>query len=248
MATASSRVDYVGAQEDSSTHCESLLTHTVSMSESCDPMLCTSSAVWFLPLATIFGHYLRSAPLAHALFRSAECRHLASLKLKRPVLDLGCGMGEFASHAVGARLDVGVDCLAAPLSTARTLGRFRSVVQADAARLPVAGESFASVIAVSVCEHFAKPVASLAEAYRVLNPGGQFVATIVLADVHEHLYYPRLLRRLRLGWLASRYLQLHDLVFRHHVLESREWWEARLTEVGFNVVFSRKIIAALRVF
>jgi len=152
-------------------------------------------------------------------------------------------MGEFVGHAVGDRLDVTVDVLIAPLTRARTLGRFRSLIQADAAQLPVAGESFASVLAVSVCEHFTEPIASLAEAYRVLNPGGQFIATIVLADVHEHLFYPRLLRRLGLGWLARRYLRLHDLVFRHRVLESREWWEARLAEIGFNVVFSPKIIA-----
>ena len=216
---------------------------TCEVAEPRDPMLRERSAVWFRPLRAIFGRYLRNAPLAHALFRSAECRHLASWNLMRPVLDLGCGMGEFASHAVGARLDVGADCLAAPLSRARTLGRFRSVVQADAARLPVAAESFASVLAVSVCEHLTDPIASLTEAYRVLAPGGRFVATIVLADVHQHLFYPRLLRQLGLGWLAGRYLRLHDLVFRHRVLESREWWEAALAEVGFSVVFSRKIIA-----
>ncbi|HUY32816.1 MAG TPA: class I SAM-dependent methyltransferase [Pirellulales bacterium] len=216
---------------------------TCEMTPSCDPMVCESNAVWFLPLAAIFGRYLRNAPLAYALFRSAECRHLASLELTRPVLDLGCGMGEFASHAVRDRLDVGVDVSIAPLTRARTQGRFRSLVQADAAQLPVAGESFASVLAVSVCEHFTEPVASLAEAYRVLTPGGRFVATIVLADVHEHLFYPRLLRRLGLAWLARRYLRVHDSVFRHRVLESREWWEARLAEAGFNVVLSRKIIA-----
>ncbi len=193
--------------------------------------------------AAIFARYLSHTPLAHALFRGAECRSLAALEIRRPALDLGCSTGEFAAWALDEPIELGVDLSHGRLRQARGAGGHVSLAQADAAALPLTDETFASVIAVSVCEHLLQPRAALAEAFRVLRPGGRFVATVVLAELHEHLFWPKVCRRLRMPWLARWYVALHDRVFGHVALHGREEWEKMLQAAGFRLVVSRKILS-----
>ncbi|MGH7134100.1 MAG: class I SAM-dependent methyltransferase, partial [Pirellulales bacterium] len=158
------------------------------------------------PLREIFDGYLSRAPLAYALFRAAECRWLARVPLRRPVLDLGCGNGIFADVATYEPLDIGIDLAFAPLkAAAAAIVRHRALVQADACRMPLADNSVETVLAVSVCEHWAAPQRSLAEVSRVLRPGGRFIATIVLPGLRDSLLYASLLRGIGLRSLGIRY-------------------------------------------
>ena len=178
--------------------------------------------------------------MAYALFRAAECRELAEFMIRRPVLDVGCGEGEFGVFALQTPPDYGIDLLDDRLAQAKKAARPGSLARADACKLPFPQGSFASVLAVSVLEHFERPVEALHEIARVLRPGGRFVATIVLADLRRHLFYPRWLR-----WfgLAGAYLAAHDRVFKHISLLEKADWERMLEEAGLRVVTSRKIVS-----
>ena len=63
----------------------------------------------FSSLEAIFGAYSAVAPLAHALYRTAEAQRVRQAQLVRPALDLGCGCGEFVRSAVRGQVDVGID-------------------------------------------------------------------------------------------------------------------------------------------
>lgn len=85
------------------------------------------------------------------------------------VLDLGCGKGRFARRLSerGATV-VGLDVSAAMLAGAAGLRRVRG----SARRLPLVGAAFDAVVAVEVFEHLPELDHVLAEARRVLRPGG----------------------------------------------------------------------------
>ncbi|MGH7140466.1 MAG: hypothetical protein ACREHD_32425, partial [Pirellulales bacterium] len=87
--------------------------------ESDDRLSARNSAVRFKPLGEIFDGYLANTPLAHTLFRAAECRRVRDLTLIRPVLDLGCGVGDLAAYATDDGFDMGVDLLGDRLASAR---------------------------------------------------------------------------------------------------------------------------------
>lgn len=201
-----------------------------------------SSALRFKPTNEVLDGYLRCAPLAHALHRAAEAHQLAKIPLAGPVLDLGCGSGEFASLALEGRIEMGVDVDARALGKAERTGRYGAVRCADAARLPFADEQFQTVLAVSVLEHLTEPSLALAEALRVLRPGGRFVATIVLADLHNYLFYPRLLRRFGAAGLANGYCRLQDHLLRHRTLLSRSGWQELFSAAGFQAFAARSIV------
>lgn len=196
----------------------------------------------FKPAEEVLDGYLRGTPLAHALHRAAEAHQLAKIPLPGPILDLGCGSGEFASLALEGRMDVGVDVSKRALAKAALIGRYGALCCADACQLPFPDERFQTVLAVSVLEHIAQPARALAEAFRVLRPGGRLIATIVLADLHQHLFYPRLLRRVGATALANGYCQLQDRLFGHRSLLSRSRWQELFHAAGFPTFTARPIV------
>jgi SAM-dependent methyltransferase len=89
-------------------------------------------------------------------------------------LDLGCGSGHyFGVLSASGRTAVGLDCSADQLRIARN--RSRHLVQADAAAVPFANGTFATVVTMWISTDVDDFAAVLAEAARVLAPGGLLV-------------------------------------------------------------------------
>jgi SAM-dependent methyltransferase len=90
-----------------------------------------------------------------------------------PCLEIGCGTGEWAAliRASGRR-PIGVDVSAGMLGYATSR---LPVARADAARLPFASSTFPEVVTVMAHTDMPNYPDVLAEAARVLRPGGAFV-------------------------------------------------------------------------
>lgn len=147
-------------------------------------------------------------------------RHVAAYALCAPllpagrVLDLGCGVGH-SYERLAPRETVGVDVDPAVLA-----GQARETQAADMRRLPFAGGSFASVLAVQSIEHVPDPERVLAEVVRVLEPGGTavivtpnrltFARPDEIIDPYHHVEYdPAELRALCQPCFAA--VEMHGL-------------------------------------
>jgi SAM-dependent methyltransferase len=119
--------------------------------------------------------HVRDLPYFRAMLRAVEAAFYQDYPLPSPVLDLGCGDGHFASLAFDQPLDVGLDPWTGPIRQARRTGAYRSLVQADAGRMPFSDGSFAGGLSNSVLEHIPHIDAVLAETSRVLKPGALFL-------------------------------------------------------------------------
>jgi 2-polyprenyl-6-hydroxyphenyl methylase / 3-demethylubiquinone-9 3-methyltransferase len=88
------------------------------------------------------------------------------------LVDMGCGAGLLAPHVTGYR-HVGFDVTSSALVQARVHGV--AVVRADAARLPLPDAVADVVCAGEILEHVTDLRGTVAEACRVLRPGGLLV-------------------------------------------------------------------------
>lgn len=96
------------------------------------------------------------------------------------LVDIGCGGGVLAPHlAAKGHRHVGIDLSASALAAARM--RSVTVTQADAGRLPLADEVADVVVVGELLEHVEDSAAVLAEAIRVLRPGGTLVLDAIAA-------------------------------------------------------------------
>ncbi|MBA2740831.1 MAG: class I SAM-dependent methyltransferase [Actinobacteria bacterium] len=149
------------------------------------------------------------------------------------VLDLGCRSGAFTRHFLDGNEVVGLDVDRVALEKAAELG-IEPVVANVEDPLPFEDASFDVVVAGELFEHLRFPQAVVAEARRVLRPGGVLVGSVPNAfrvqsrlsflrgrppegdPTHLHLFSPAAVRSLladfddvRIAFVGGRYRRLH---------------------------------------
>lgn len=181
-----------------------------------------------------FKRYLEVAPLSLALWRSLEAMAVSKIPLKRPILDIGCGFGEFGGVFFDSFIEVGVDISASDLALAAQRKKYKKLTLADARNLPFNAGTFGSIISISSLEHIKGVEKVFKEAYRVLRPGGIFVFTLHTTDLNKLLFLP-------LG--REFFMKLYHKLFKHEVNLSREGWIKLAEKAKFKVVYCKGTIS-----
>lgn len=202
------------------------------------------------PKLTYFDRYLKVAPFSLALWRAIEAGEIAKIKYRRPVLDIGCGFGEFAGIFFKSGVEVGVDISPPDLIMAKNGGKYQKLFLADARKLPFADQTFSTILSVSVLEHIARVDLAIKETFRVLKRGGLLIFTVPTNKLYDCLFYTRLLENLRLPGLAKLYFRVYNQLFKHVVMISQEEWGKMVKKAGFRITYVKEIIpqGATRLF
>jgi 2-polyprenyl-6-hydroxyphenyl methylase/3-demethylubiquinone-9 3-methyltransferase len=118
---------------------------------------------------------------ALAWIAAARMRHIPPARTPgSPLLDLACGGGLLAPYLAGSGYrHLGVDQSASAITQARDHGV--EAVRADVRAVPFRDATFDVVVAGEVLEHVPDTTAVVAEACRVLRPGGTLVIDTIAA-------------------------------------------------------------------
>ena len=194
---------------------------------------------------------LKTLPAFRALLRAVEARFYAYVDLPEPLLDIGCGDGNFAQLALpGRRITAGIDPWWRPLNKAVKAGNYELPLQALGDNMPFADNYFAAAFSNSVLEHIPDIQPVLNEISRVLRPGGRFLITTPSHYFTEFLGGAALFERLHLDGMAERYRRWFNFISRHAHTDPPQTWADRLATAGFVIerwqyYFSRDALRTL---
>jgi len=178
------------------------------------------------------SHFDLLAPFYDRLIRQPDLTQLASLAglpCSGRLLDAGGGTGRIALGLAGmvGRVVVADESIAM-LAQARRKPTL-ALVASRAERLPFCSESFARVIMVDAFHHLGDQPASLADLWRIVEPGGRLVVEepdIRIPVVRVVAFLERLARmrsRFRRGEEIATILAQHGAQTRVHRLDHTVW-------------------------
>ena len=145
------------------------------------------------------------------------------------ILEVGCGTGHWLERlrAPEARL-VGLDFSAGMLAQARKRLPEMALIHGQAERLPLPAASFDRIFCINAIHHFADKPAFLAEARRLLQPGGRMLT--VGLDPHRGLDQ----------WHIYDYFPESLVIDKHRYLSSSILRDL-MTRAGFEDCTSREV-------
>ncbi|NSW51927.1 MAG: class I SAM-dependent methyltransferase [Anaerolineae bacterium] len=179
---------------------------------------------------------LRDLPYFRGFLRAIESRFYQEFELDSPVLDMGCGDGQFVTVTFDKKIDIGIDPWAAPVREAQERGGYHLVIQGDGAHIPVADGYFANVFSNSVLEHIPDLDPVINEIHRVVKEDGMFLFCVPNHQFLGNLSISTMFDRLHLRRIADAYRKFFNAISRHHHCDSPEVWQERLATSGFQVI------------
>ena len=179
---------------------------------------------WLEEVAKRFKHP------ATVLWRAEELRHvadaLAAYVPQGAVLDMGCAEGNIAGMLFEQPVVVGLDNCEELIRHNTRRDVYRSLVLADACRMPFKDSSFGYVFSNSVIEHIPDNAALLAEVSRVLKDKGFFLFTAPSDRFGEFLFFYGVFKAWGLCRLAAWYRRKRNALLNHfHCLDHTAWQE-----------------------
>ena len=185
-------------------------------------------------------NYLKKAPVSLAVERSLECEILSKQEFVRPILDIGCGEGIFASVLFGEKIELGIDPSKSGIKRAKECGMYQEAIACCGSRIPKETASFNTILSNSALEHIPDIEPVLREANRLLSPQGRFYITVPAKLYDKYNIAYQLLAFLRLFGLAERYRLFFNKFWEHYHFYDCEGWIELFRKTGFKVIKSHE--------
>lgn len=181
-------------------------------------------------LADYLREYLAHRPLFLSLIRAKEAYlYQKYFPLNRPILDVGCGDGYFATVAFkSAKIDVGLDIIDSRVREAENAQIYKKIITYDGKRIPFKDQVFGSAFSNSVLEHVETLDDVLNEVYRVLKPQGIFIAPVIAKPWESYLFGAKLFGKIYQDFMRK--IQVH------HNLLTKAQWDKVFRQAGFQIV------------
>ncbi len=171
-----------------------------------------------------------------SMWRAWETAAYKKFKLSQPVLDLGCGDGNFFRLIWPKIKDVtGIDADKRVTDLAKASGVYREVITSRADQMQFGEGTFASCFANCSLEHMDNLDGVLQRLARVMKTDGQFLFSVATDRFVAWNSVPQMLHEAGHAEVAAQMQQ--QFLDYHHLVNplSTDAWISRVTAAGFSV-------------
>jgi SAM-dependent methyltransferase len=175
------------------------------------------------------------APIPLAFERLLEARIYQRHDFPRPILDIGCGEGLFASVVFGEKIDTGIDPNPRELERARELGAYEELIECKGDAINKPDGHYKTIFSNSVLEHIPDVEPVFREAHRLLAMGGKFYVTVPSHRFDEYSVVNQVLCSVGLHGIAGKYRTFFNRFWRHYHYYPLDEWSALAQRSGFSV-------------
>lgn len=170
---------------------------------------------------------------SQAFWRYFELQMLRNLEYERPILEIGCGDGQFTALLFD-EIDEAIDFNPRAVERCLRLGNglYKRVSCADARQLHYSMDRYGTIYANSVLEHIPDIERVIQGCFHSLRPGGRLVTTVPLRAMNDSLTFR-----------SRRYASVRQRQLAHVNLLTEEEWKGLLIGAGFSEIEFRPYLS-----
>lgn len=181
-------------------------------------------------ITSIIREYLKERPTFYAYLRPQEAIlfYERIQRMKKPILDFGCGDGFFADTIFSKKfIDVGLDLSSSRIKESSQTKVYKKTKIYDGTTIPFASQTFSTVISNCVFEHIPAIEKNIQEIHRVLKKNGILMTTVMCSSWSNNLLGKRLCGNKYSTWFNA--MQQHESLF------SKKEWTTLFQKAGFKI-------------
>ena len=171
--------------------------------------------------------YLAERPLFLAVIRAKEASLYDKYQpLAEPTLDVGCGDGYFA-RVVFSKMEWGVDVAGSRMNEAGEKRVYRQLIKFDGVKIPLPARVVKTAVSNCTLEHVEELEKLLKEIYRVVEPGGKLLTTVMAKPWEENLAGGIIMGNGYKEWMRKKQVHLNLL--------SYDQWKKAFEKTGWKI-------------
>ena len=183
----------------------------------------------------------RVMPISLHVIRAKECQIFAKYKYKRPILDIGCGEGEFAKILFDEKIDVGIDINKKNVNKAIKSGAYKKCYVSASENIEFNEGYFKSIISNCVLEHVSSMEKTLDNVYKILDDDGIVYFTVATDKFSRYFSFSDYFYRfITISEVITR---IFDKVFNHNFAVKKQEWDKMFDSAGFEILYDEPYLS-----
>jgi len=183
---------------------------------------------------------------SNSLLRALEAKLMSNLKLEGPILDLGCGDGNFTSVLLSNSNVIGADFSLKKIIKSKKKNFYSDLIVCKAQKLPVKNNIFNTLLMNCFLEHIKEESVEnvISEVNRVLNIGGRSYITV---NSNEFGYFDPVniyCKNVKIKFLSQLWQIYKNKRLALYSLKDYSYWKELFNKTGFRIVDSKKYLTS----
>lgn len=183
-------------------------------------------------------------PISLYIIRAKECELFSRYIYDRPVLDIGCGEGEFAKILFKNKIDTGIDFKEKNIRKARKSNSYKNCIASSIENVNYNNNYFKSIISNCVLEHVFNLDKALSNVHNMLDNNGMVYFTVATDKFSKYMSFANYFGMYEN--ITKINTKILNKLFNHNFALKKDEWDEKFINAGFKIVYDEPYLSKLQ--